>query len=89
MLEDGSNEDFAEGLGFDPICAAAAVAVVMMVILVAWLVSQWRRRAKQITEDGIRTPAGFTSSKFSAARSPPRPDLPAFMTETVGVDLPR
>ena len=40
MLEDGSNEDFAEGLGFDPICTAAAGAVVMMVILVSWLVSQ-------------------------------------------------
>ena len=39
MLEDGSNEDFTEGLGFDPICAAAAVAVVMMLILVASI--QW------------------------------------------------
>ena len=38
MLEDGSNEDFTEGLGFDPICTAA-VAVVMMLILVT--IFQW------------------------------------------------
>jgi hypothetical protein len=39
MLEDGSNEDFTEGLGFDPICTAAAVAVVMMLTLVT--IIQW------------------------------------------------